>query len=120
MVMVMVISPNALLTTATQLERSTHQIRSKGALVPRTNIQLRVGWLGTQLKIGILHRIADSVNARQKGRRKKVLAEKVATSRRVQATPLVVGVTGKKVRRVGDWEISSTTSDEGGATLPSH
>ena len=70
----------SLLTTGSQLKRSAHQIWSKGALVPRANIQLGVGRLRTQLKVGILHRITDGVNTSQEGGRKKVLAEEVAAA----------------------------------------
>ena len=69
-----------LLTTATQLKRSAHQVGSKGALVPRANVQLGIGRLRPQLKVGILHRVADGVDTSQKGRRKKVLTEKVAAA----------------------------------------
>ena len=77
-----VVWPNAdaLLATGSQFQRSAHQVRSKGALVPRTNIQLRVGRLRPQLKIGVLHRVADSVDTCQEGSREKVLSKKVATA----------------------------------------
>ena len=75
--------PNArarLLSTTAQLERSAHQVGSKCTLVPWTNIQLRVGWLRTQLKIGVLHRIADGVDTSQECCGKKVLTEKITAA----------------------------------------
>ena len=69
-----------LLTTATQLQRSAHQVRSKCALVPGTNVQLGIRRLRTQLKVGILHRVTDGVDSSQESGRKKVLALKVAAS----------------------------------------
>lgn len=65
---------------ASQLQRSAHQVRSKCALVPGSNIQLGIRRLRTQLKVGILHRVTDGVDSSQESGRKKVLPLKVAAS----------------------------------------
>ena len=97
------VRPDALLNRcASQLQRSAHQVGRKSALVPRADIQLGIGRLRSNLEIGVLHRVADGVNSREESGRKEILSEEVTAARGIQTAPLVITVTGKKVRRIGD------------------
>ena len=89
-----------LLSTAANLERHAHKVRSNRGVVPGTNIKLGIGRLGANLKVGVAQGVADGVNADECTSTEKVDSLKVAGANRVQLSPLAVDIPGQELKGV--------------------
>lgn len=90
------------MSSNSNLKRHTHEIGLDRALVPGPNAQLGVGRLGADLEIGVPQCLANGVNADVISGLEEVDVGKVALARRVQLSPLAVGVERQELGRVLD------------------
>ncbi len=89
-----------LLRAAADLQRHAHQVGGDGGVVPRANVELRVGGLGTNLEVGIAQSVADGVNADEGAGTQKIHTLKIAGTGGVELGPLAVDIPGQELKRV--------------------
>ena len=51
-----------LLRTASNLQWGAHEVGGERAVVPRADVQLGIGGFGSDLQVGVLHRVADGID----------------------------------------------------------
>jgi hypothetical protein len=84
----------------THFKRDTHKVRGNSGIVPGTNVELRVGGLRTNLKIGIAESVADSVNTNVITSLQEVHAIKVSSTSGVELGPFAILIFREEGRRV--------------------
>ena len=52
-----------LLRSAPNFKGGAHEVWGKRAVVPRANVELRIGWLGPELQIRVLHGVSNRVDS---------------------------------------------------------
>ena len=89
-----------LLTAAAELKRHAHQVGGDGGVVPGADIELGIGGLRANLKVGVAQGVADGVNADEGASAQKIDSLKITGSGGVELCPLAIDVLGQKIHGI--------------------